>query len=48
MQENFTKPLAVARQLTVLTLNRADRAFPRQRRVMERKYHLANGTFSRV
>lgn len=41
-------PTAAARLLTVTVLAQADRAFPRQRRAMEQKYHLRNGIFSRV
>ena len=41
-------PLSAARLLTVMTLEKADRAFPRQRRTMERLYRLPNGTFASV
>lgn len=39
---------AAAIRMSMVTLARADRAFPRQRRIMEKKYHLRNGIFSRV
>ena len=40
--------LAAARLQSVVTLAKADRAFPRQRRMMEKLYHLRNGIFFRV
>ena len=39
---------AAARELSMVTLAKADRAFPRQRRLMEKEFHLRNGIFSRV
>jgi len=37
-----------ARVLTLLVLGKADRVFPRCRRMMERQYKLTNGVFQRV
>lgn len=37
-----------ARVLTLLVLDKADRVFPRCRRMMERQYKLTNGVFQRV
>jgi len=48
MQKIVLDPQSAARLLTVMTLEAADRAFPRQRRAMEAKYHLRNGIFGRV
>ena len=39
---------AAARELSMVTLAKADRAFYRQRRLMEKEFHLRNGIFSRV
>lgn len=39
---------AAVRELSMVTLAKADRAFPRQRRLMEKEFHLRNGIFSRV
>lgn len=39
---------AAARELSMVTLAKADRVFPRQRRLMEKEFHLRNGIFSRV
>lgn len=38
----------VAWVLTLLVLGKADRVFPRCRRMMERQYKLTNGVFQRV
>ncbi len=40
--------LTAAMQLSAMVLWKADRVFPRQRRAMEKMYHLRNGIFSRV
>ena len=37
-----------AKVLTMLVLGKADRVFPRCRRMMERQYKLTNGVFQRV
>lgn len=42
----FSDSLAAAHSLSVKTLLKADRAFYRQRRIMEESYHLPHGTFS--
>lgn len=39
-------PLSAAYELTVKTLKKADRAFPRQRRTMEDSLGMPHGTFS--
>ena len=39
-------PLSAANALTVLVLQKADRAFYRMRRAKESEYKLAHGTFS--
>lgn len=43
-----SEAMAAARELSMVTLAKADRAFPRQRRQMEKEFHLKNGIFSRV
>lgn len=41
-------PSQAARLLTVLVLRKADRVFPRMRRVMENEYGLVHGLMGRV
>lgn len=48
MNKDFFTPQAAANELTRLTLQKADDAFYRMRRTMERQYKLANGTFCGV
>ena len=40
--------LTSALAVTSIVLSKADRVFVHQRRVMEQKYHLRNGMFSRA
>ena len=47
-ETNTAEPQSAAHRLTAMTLEMADRAFPRQRRAMERRYHLPSGTFSKL
>lgn len=44
----FLESKQAARVLTLLVLGKADRVFPRCRRMMERQYKLTNGVFQRV
>ena len=44
----FLESDQAARVLTLLVLGKADRVFPRCRRMMERQYKLTNGVFQRV
>ena len=47
MKDNFVSdPLSAAHALTVKTLKKVDRAFPRQRRTMEDTLSMPHGTFS--
>ena len=47
MKDKFVlDPLSAAHALTVKTLKKADRAFPRQRRTMEDTLSMPHGTFS--
>jgi hypothetical protein len=48
MKKDFLTPQAAANELTRLALQKADDAFCRMRRTMERQYNLANGTFCGV
>lgn len=48
MKKDFLTPLAAANELTRLAIQKADDAFFRMRRTMERQYRLANGTFCGV
>lgn len=41
-------PLSASHALTVLTLERTDRAFPRMRRAIEDEYGLRHGTIGGV
>ena len=41
-------PLSAAHELTVLTLERTDWAFPRMRRAIEDEYSLRHGTIGGV
>ena len=44
----FLESRQAARVLTCLVLEKADRVFPRSRRVMEDQYGLTHGAFQRV
>lgn len=48
MKKDFLTPQAAANELTRQALQKADDAFCRMRRTMERQYKLANGTFCGV
>lgn len=48
MKKDFLTPQAAANELTRLAIQKADDAFFRMRRTMERQYKLANGTFCGV
>lgn len=48
MKKDFLTPQAAANELTRLAIQKADDAFCRMRRTMERQYKLANGTFCGV
>ena len=48
MKNDFLSPQAAANELTCQALQKADDAFCRMRRTMERQYNLANGTFCGV
>ena len=47
-KKHVLDPLAAAHALAVNTLMKADRAFYRQRRIMEDSYGMPHGTFSGV